>query len=112
MTQLCCLPARLYPQAKLCGMGSGFVAAEQPKDSWQTELLCCREAAIRPVGTGSISQLSLHSLAINLVQKTGTFFAASPQLIDPKKRQISFGKFSLAVLVLLWQPRCSMGWKT
>lgn len=33
MTQLCFLPARLHPRAKLCGMGSGFVTAEQPKGS-------------------------------------------------------------------------------
>lgn len=39
-------------------------------------------------GSDSISQLSLCFLAIRLVQKTGTFFAASPQVIALKKRQI------------------------
>lgn len=70
MTQLCFLPARLHPQAKLCGMGSGFVAAEQPKDSPGKEIsrVAGRQ---RSVGTGSISQLSLCFLAINVVQKTG-----------------------------------------
>lgn len=61
------------------------MVAEQPKDSpGKTSL----GVAIRPVGTGSISQLPLCSLAINLVQKTSTLFAASPQLIGLKKRQV------------------------
>lgn len=64
------------------------MVAEQPKDSPGKTSSCCREAAIRPVGTGSISQLPLCSLAINLVQKTSTLFAASPQLIGLKKRQV------------------------
>lgn len=84
VTQLCFLPARSHPQAKLCGMGSGSVAAEQPKDSPGKK---SHEALLFLQGA-AFHRFHSTSWPFSWCRKQARFFAASPQLIDLKKRQI------------------------